>query len=888
MVRLGEVAPEMWDDVVDSMVEAFRGQKPKFNPDSFRLDWRPLARANRIDRELFEEYGMFKDYILHPVTQSVLSLWERYVNPSPTVEPEIPLPTSIIVLVMLHKRIPTQAFYICAAFLFNANPLYVSIFVVLHLFFKWATAPQPPEIEPGVKITERDDAIPFPEYLNMRMRDVSGKSDTQSSYIAAMTPSEPGKKQYEEYDHVVLGAGLDALFVSAALARAGYRVCVLEPKGAAPTCVQPPGAPCAAPLHNCSVGSARRIQTGLDALQYTTDSTPIPSSTQSSDASGRVLLRPIGSSADGYMHTVLCIAAETHGGPGSAATAAAVPPTSFSGDGSSGAAAATAAAVAAVSSTRYNTVGLGAGEETFVNELAAKYSISKPAVSTLLLSIRNAYLGLGNYLRGNSDSAVATGAAAEKTSSSGDSGGAAMLNEADEAEQFKRLAQSSVDQLLAASSDRNALSDVLAAAAVAGSDEACPGSVLSGVGLAHQLHRGLEGMFYPAGGVIAVRKSLIRTITSRGGDVLRDVPVTGIRIDDESPGNGNREQQQQKKNNQRGSYRAVGVEVSIFSAGAPTAAAVANTNKPSTSSLLVRSKGSTISAMGALCTYTRLVPSRFVGPAVRETLSGLSEASAKIRVVFWIRGSLQDTGLSAADFVEIPVPDEPVELHAADGGGNILSTISSNANSHANFSRDCVRVWSPSAKDASWTHPDTQVVVVEFAVSSSLTSFGMHSFEDAPIFTGGGGARIGNEDERGERAPASSSPGAGARMRRPRGPCLLEASFSRMPPPLHRHACGISLELGTSEQARFQASAHAKLAALYPKAAQLVVMTHVVPPIIGGHKISGGVEKYPESRAAQPVEEIQGLHVCAGADCVSHMEGELLAARVTAEAILEG
>jgi hypothetical protein len=54
---------------------------------------------------------------------------------------------------------------------------------------------------------------------------------------------------------------------------------------------------------------------------------------------------------------------------------------------------------------------------------------------------------------------------------------------------------------------------------------------------------------------------------------------------------------------------------------------------------IVRASRSVISGVGALCTYTRLLPSSAVSAAMRLNLVNLSESRPKILVLVWLKGA---------------------------------------------------------------------------------------------------------------------------------------------------------------------------------------------------------------------------------------------------------
>ena len=70
--------------------------------------------------------------------------------------------------------------------------------------------------------------------------------------------------------------------------------------------------------------------------------------------------------------------------------------------------------------------------------------------------------------------------------------------------------------------------------------------------------------------------------------------------------------------------------------------------------LTVRCAQTVISGVGALCTYTRLLPPEAVSDAARKALALLVEGRPRVLVVFWLRGTLAELGLAATDYLELP------------------------------------------------------------------------------------------------------------------------------------------------------------------------------------------------------------------------------------------
>ena len=97
----------------------------------------------RLERELFEKYGFLKDIILHPTFQSwkhwLGDVWDQH-TPSLEVtlgDPMMPLVTIIVVMSLMHKRVPNDLLVLFGGLLFNVNPIYVVLGTILfHLITK--------------------------------------------------------------------------------------------------------------------------------------------------------------------------------------------------------------------------------------------------------------------------------------------------------------------------------------------------------------------------------------------------------------------------------------------------------------------------------------------------------------------------------------------------------------------------------------------------------------------------------------------------------------------------------------------------------------------------------------------------------------------------------
>ena len=248
MVRMGEdeIVPTIWHDVVEIMEKKLK--EIEFSGEDIHFDWRIPADARRLDRELFEKYGMFKDIILDPRFQYWKQLVEDNVDFNLLLgEPLMPFATAIIVLFMLHKRVSNNVIALAAAFIFNVNPFYVCLF----LFVLWYMNKS---IKPKKYRKVKKSQVP---------KDVLTYRPVAYSPTSAATLTAPGTT----FDHVLIGTDLATLYAAALLSRNGHTCCVLQPRGTAPNRVHPEGTPFPVSTRNPIVGKVERYQSLLDTLQ---------------------------------------------------------------------------------------------------------------------------------------------------------------------------------------------------------------------------------------------------------------------------------------------------------------------------------------------------------------------------------------------------------------------------------------------------------------------------------------------------------------------------------------------------------------------------------------------------------------------------------------------
>lgn len=207
MVKLGEVGPAIWEKIIAEMETKL--QDIEFKGEDILPDWRKLAHKHKLDREIFEKYGHFKDIILHPKFQMVKHYMEEHADFNMMVgEPLLPWHTAIILLFMLNRRVNSTALSLVAVFLFNFNPFYVGI-AVLCLLLTTKTSHKPKQYKHRKVVTKSSESS-----IVYKPQDVKVAQDSLAS----------------QYDHVLIGSDVSTLYTAALLAKAGHRCCVLQPK----------------------------------------------------------------------------------------------------------------------------------------------------------------------------------------------------------------------------------------------------------------------------------------------------------------------------------------------------------------------------------------------------------------------------------------------------------------------------------------------------------------------------------------------------------------------------------------------------------------------------------------------------------------------------------
>lgn len=205
MVHLGEVEPAICEQIIAEMERKL--EDVQFKRNDFWPDWRKLAHRRRFEREAFAKYGYFKDFVLHPKVQMVKHYVEENVHLDQVQlgEPVLNMTHAIILLFMVSRRLDNVLVMLIGAFLFNLNPVYVSVVALLTLLFQRNRSPKgsvtPSKVPKGAE-----------KYKPQAAKEV-----------------DLNKLAERSYDHILLGSDVATLYSAALLSKCGHRCLLLQP-----------------------------------------------------------------------------------------------------------------------------------------------------------------------------------------------------------------------------------------------------------------------------------------------------------------------------------------------------------------------------------------------------------------------------------------------------------------------------------------------------------------------------------------------------------------------------------------------------------------------------------------------------------------------------------
>lgn len=690
MVRLDGIRPGVWDATVEVMESALRDLE--FDGDDIVYNWRKDANLKRRERELFEKYGFLKDIILNPTFQDWKQwfdeLWDHH-TPSMEFtlgEPMMPLVTCIVVMFLMHKRVPNDFVVLAGGLLFNVNPIYVVLgTIAYHLASKWFR-PKPRQyvkITPAKAKDGDDVAVPYSD--SQLCKD---GSDNQKDGVASNL-----------FDHVLIGGDVSTLFTAALLSKVGHRCCVLQPDSESPTSIRPAEAPCTIPLTNLTVGKPERYQALLDLVQ------------EGLTDKERVYFAPVGHPSEGYAYSLMRGLLQGGAGANQAALGARSPNWKKPVGGS--------VSLRDLWCLRPSITG-------FVGDLASRYLVDSSALVEFFGKVAMQQQYVTSFLLNK------TFPASVQQPPAGQSSG---LTKGDADTAFESVSCRSVAEILAGTGlePGSPESQVVLGAALASVDEQGVSSHdCSGNSLAQALATMESGLFYPRGGSVALERMMTAVVQRAGGLVVSRVPVKEVVMEPKPQGPSGMERADKAA---LSAYVADRVALDDGRDVYANKAIISGMGIIGTySSLLFGHESDKIDPRDLAAMKKRVFGT---------TLADLQEHRPVQRAVFCL--SAAPEGGDGDEDADTDAETESGEDTPGSGGGGGASSSSGGCTNYkslpgavdyvefqadarpaaiaateAEGARDpSLRVWSPSARDPSWKarYPDIQVVVMEYECS---------------------------------------------------------------------------------------------------------------------------------------------------------------------------
>jgi hypothetical protein len=250
-----------------------------------------------------------------------------------------------------------------------------------------------------------------------------------------------------------------------------------------------------------------------------------------------------------------------------------------------------------------------------------------------------------------------------------------------------------------------AAATALQSLSVVGCGEPLCAADCSAYALASAVYGASQGAFYPPGGAAALARALCGTVRSAGGVVFDVVGVLAALLEEITGTN---------------PVRATGVSVT-----SATARVHADMDAPEEAApgITFTATKSVISGIGAIATFTKLIPAEAVSRATHEVLATLRESRPLVRVVYWLRGdAVALGGLSGVDYYQVgtqPVLENSEAVASSteavsNGQPALQSSDSASKGSGSEieernellrdkFASDYAHVWCPSCKDPTWS-----------------------------------------------------------------------------------------------------------------------------------------------------------------------------------------
>ena len=241
------------------------------------------------------------------------------------------------------------------------------------------------------------------------------------------------------------------------------------------------------------------------------------------------------------------------------------------------------------------------------------------------------------------------------------------------------------------------------------------------------------------------------------------------------------------------------------------------------------------SGLGILCTYCKLLPPSMVDEKTRENLKDYVEGRPKMSVIFEVSGTMEYLNLSDTEYLECE--ERKISDSTEHEDINVLV-------------QSYVKLWCPTVQDdiLSKCYGGRSIIIVEMCADDSIVKVAEFSG-----FSGIDCDKLARTDKKG-------------------GPMLY---FT----PKIDHSkknIGHAVALSDSTIRKIKERAERKVLAVYPRCRGNILKIHVVPPFVGGHRLSANIKRYTSEFKLED-QIVRSLYFCSEDLGVPGMQGELQA-----------
>ncbi|KAL7510293.1 hypothetical protein ACHAXN_007231 [Cyclotella atomus] len=272
----------------------------------FTSTYKAHANIQKFERLLDEKYGRLRPFIeSHPqVEWAFKKIQRKYAKGefSPIGKRPIGLSSAIMMLFMLRQRVELSVLILIGLFTIVGLQPWALVFIV-------TVGRYSVEKRRKKRLNGMAKKVKVVESYYATDKEESEESEKERKYqflkraVGTKFNAADLTLRDEKFDVICLGAGVEALYAAALLARAGKNVCVLCPNEDASGCVS---------ITKCSKGMWGAevpfdIHSHSAAYISKQQSLLAPALCTSTDAQGGIRFARVGSEADGYAHSILSV-----------------------------------------------------------------------------------------------------------------------------------------------------------------------------------------------------------------------------------------------------------------------------------------------------------------------------------------------------------------------------------------------------------------------------------------------------------------------------------------------------------------------------------------------------------------------------------------------------